>query len=836
MRTWIKYFWLSTGLFFGSAVTGQHFQMEISPADSAYYLAIPEYNPPELIKPIKSEYKIDNSEQPYFPPIVNQIGWECHILNGIYYNLSYELNRIRNATGDQPENQLPSHFTLNFLNEGLYEKEANLILGWEVAKNFGTPSIEDYGGIHYGGHTRWMTGYEKYYRAMKNRVDRYYYINTADIEGLEKLKRWLSDHGGTSEAGSLANCLVGSTSFASDTLVPGTEEEGHLIVTAWGIYPGHSATIVGYNDSIRFDLNKDGKYTNNEDINGDGKVDLSDFEIGALKVANSFGTEWGDDGFIYIMYRLLSTTTGNGGIWANRVYILDAREHDPLLTLKLTLKHDSRNKIKISAGIAADTASMTPEFVHEFYIFNYQGGDFYMQGGTQEEDKTLETGLDLTPLLSYVNTGQAARFFLLVNEKDPDGVGTGEIVRFSLMDYSDGVDEFNYPDKNIPLHENGLTQLSMIHTINFDEVVITTENTEDAIPGQSYTLQLQAENGTPPYRWNISYQWDQETTNETFPMINEEKLQVNYGFANRDLEFDFPFFKRAFNQVYLSVDGYILFFLENPYNFNNLGDYSILLRNQQVIMPFFADADVPGETDYGIWCEGNEQEVIFRWKTIGKNRDGTELNFATRLTSTGEINFYYGEMKFADSIRWCSGLSNGDEFNVLYSGISNLSDLDENLKLSYVPQKFPADMSMEENGIFSGTLPDDTASYHINFRVTDSRKISKTKQLTLHVLQPDTLKPDTANHQALHQNYPNPASDYTWIDFNILEECHVLLEIYNLQGKKVATLVNTVLPPDVYSIKVDLLTFRDGELPGGLYFYTIKMNEERVTRKMIIIR
>ena len=67
-------------------------------------------------------------------------------------------------------------------------------------------------------------------------------------------------------------------------------------------------TFVGYNDNIKYDINEDGYFTNDEDTNGDGIIDMLDWEIGALKIANSWGGKWptqNDSGYIYFPYRLL---------------------------------------------------------------------------------------------------------------------------------------------------------------------------------------------------------------------------------------------------------------------------------------------------------------------------------------------------------------------------------------------------------------------------------------------------------------------------------------------------------------------------------------------------
>ena len=65
-------------------------------------------------------------------------------------------------------------------------------------------------------------------------------------------------------------------------------------------------TFLGWNDSIRWDYNGDGQYTNDIDINGDGDVTMKDWEIGGVILANSWGDDWADSGFCYVMYNVLA--------------------------------------------------------------------------------------------------------------------------------------------------------------------------------------------------------------------------------------------------------------------------------------------------------------------------------------------------------------------------------------------------------------------------------------------------------------------------------------------------------------------------------------------------
>ena len=84
---------------------------------------------------------------------------------------------------------------------------------------------------------------------------------------------------------------------------------------------------------------------------------------------------------------------------------------------------------------------------------------------------------------------------------------------------------------------------------------------------------------------------------------------------------------------------------------------------------------------------------------------------------------------------------------------------------------------------------------------------------------------------SLEQNYPNPFNPATKIEYKIQEAGLVLLRVYNVLGKEVATLVN-----EEKAIGNHNVTFDAGNLPSGIYFYTIKAGKFTNTKKMILLK
>ncbi len=85
---------------------------------------------------------------------------------------------------------------------------------------------------------------------------------------------------------------------------------------------------------------------------------------------------------------------------------------------------------------------------------------------------------------------------------------------------------------------------------------------------------------------------------------------------------------------------------------------------------------------------------------------------------------------------------------------------------------------------------------------------------------------------SLYQNYPNPFNSSTKISFSIEKSGFVTLKIYDVLGKNIETLINRFKKPGAYNIN-----FNANELPSGIYFYKVQVeNEYSETKKMILIR
>ncbi|NLA23831.1 MAG: hypothetical protein GX879_02590, partial [Bacteroidales bacterium] len=446
---------------------------------------------------------VDNSQEIFFPTIYDQIHWVCNQVSASHYMMTYEMCRLKNLNAVNPQHQFSIYYPWNWSHggHGWYGGAVSTTLN--IAKTCGIPFIWQSPADLLKDSSIWISGYNEYYKFMQNRIKDYYFIDVSNEEGLLALKAWVYDHARNERPGGLASFMANIASGGAGLLPEGTPEAGAYVMTKCGTDPSHARTIVGYNDNICWDYNGDGQYTNHIDINGDGVVDIRDWEIGAFKVAESYGPNWQKDGFMYIMYKCVADQFPDGGILNNQMMVIEAIEdYKPLLTAKVKLNHVYRGNIKVSIGLSTNINASKPDIEIDFPIVNYQGGDKYMQGGTSENDKYIEFGFDITPLLSYVNPNNVNKFFVVGRERDSHNEYDGAITNFSIYLHStepektahwNGNEEFNGSVIYVPL----------LMSIPFDKPEITTEDLPIFSHNSSFQYYMQADGGKQPYNWYL---------------------------------------------------------------------------------------------------------------------------------------------------------------------------------------------------------------------------------------------------------------------------------------------------------------------------------------------
>lgn len=89
---------------------------------------------------------------------------------------------------------------------------------------------------------------------------------------------------------------------------------------------------------------------------------------------------------------------------------------------------------------------------------------------------------------------------------------------------------------------------------------------------------------------------------------------------------------------------------------------------------------------------------------------------------------------------------------------------------------------------------------------------------------------------SLAQNQPNPFGRSTLIRYTLAHDADVALDVYDLGGKRVATLASGRQGAGVYRVSFARAARGAGTLPAGVYFYRLQAGGFLATRKMLIVR
>lgn len=98
-------------------------------------------------------------------------------------------------------------------------------------------------------------------------------------------------------------------------------------------------------------------------------------------------------------------------------------------------------------------------------------------------------------------------------------------------------------------------------------------------------------------------------------------------------------------------------------------------------------------------------------------------------------------------------------------------------------------------------------------------------------LTPVVEPPEPPRDFRLDQNYPNPFNPTTTLSFMISKRSFVNVEVYDILGRKVATLVNEEKSPGTYSVQ-----FNGSGLASGIYFYRLRTETSVSTKKMMLMK
>ncbi len=97
----------------------------------------------------------------------------------------------------------------------------------------------------------------------------------------------------------------------------------------------------------------------------------------------------------------------------------------------------------------------------------------------------------------------------------------------------------------------------------------------------------------------------------------------------------------------------------------------------------------------------------------------------------------------------------------------------------------------------------------------------------------DRAKPESFT---LAQNYPNPFNPTTSISYTLDKTAVVKLDVFNINGRLIQTLVNMRQSNGVHTVVWNGLDENANRVSSGVYFYVLTVNSTRIVKKMTMLK
>ncbi len=169
--------------------------------------------------------------------------------------------------------------------------------------------------------------------------------------------------------------------------------------------------------------------------------------------------------------------------------------------------------------------------------------------------------------------------------------------------------------------------------------------------------------------------------------------------------------------------------------------------------------------------------------------------------------------------------------------ILNWSTATETNNMGFEVQRITANSDYEKVGYVAGfgTTTDPKAYTYTDTDISEGTYTYRLKQMDLDGSYEYSTEVSVEVTQpieySLEQNYPNPFNPSTLIKYSIPENGFVILDVYNLLGEKVSSLVNGVQEAGRYEINFDA-----SNLASGIYVYSLKSGSFNSVKKMLLMK
>lgn len=129
-----------------------------------------------------------------------------------------------------------------------------------------------------------------------------------------------------------------------------------------------------------------------------------------------------------------------------------------------------------------------------------------------------------------------------------------------------------------------------------------------------------------------------------------------------------------------------------------------------------------------------------------------------------------------------------------------------------------------------------TALYYLNLGIPIGEGVIPASTPIVVYMQTNGASPTLPTVFALEQNHPNPFNARTDITYSLPQACAVRLQIYNVMGQLVRSLIDSPQKPGVYTVSWDGCDVSGRSVASGIYFYRLSAGDFSKTKKMVLLK
>jgi uncharacterized delta-60 repeat protein len=277
-------------------------------------------------------------------------------------------------------------------------------------------------------------------------------------------------------------------------------------------------------------------------------------------------------------------------------------------------------------------------------------------------------------------------------------------------------------------------------------------------------------------------------------------------------------------------------------------------ENGYVTIKYYPDGDTAWIRRYN--GSGSEHDIVYAIAVDDSNRlyvtgysydSGTLADYVTiKYYSNGDTAWLRTYNGPGNSNDYANAIAIDDSNNVYVTGYSyNSGTSDDYTTIKYYPNGDTAWVRTyngpgnDYDQAYDIAVDGSGSVYVIGYSVGDGtgedfatiKYVQKTSDV-----EEETERSEKPYEFDLSQNYPNPFNPTTKIEFTLSKSGFVTLQIYDIVGKKVRTLVSENLSSGYKSVIWDGKNEEGKEVASGIYFYQLKMGDFSEPKKMLLLK